>query len=243
MFFYGFIIIRLSVVVWGIKLFSPFLFPLLYLLIFPFSSSPLLSLSCSILSHISMIAGSQGDGLIDPHLHLYPHITILIDHCSFPYLANFMFAVVGAGAFKLCCCLFRDIHIALKISMIYNSTVESLVIFPFSSSHVLSLCGYILSHLSMIVGSNVGRLTYIYLHLYNHTTNPTNHCFFPYLANFMAKIGGFTVSNSASCFIVYILHSKLMWSTIPTWTHWTHKLHSTTTHKCFKFFVAAFYPH
>jgi hypothetical protein len=96
---------------------------------------------------------------------------------------------------------FCDIHIALN-------TADSLVLFPFSSSLVLSLCGYILSRLSMIAGSSIGGLTYLYLHLYNHTTNPTDHCCFPYLANFMPMVGGFAVSNSASCCVLHILHSK-----------------------------------
>ena len=134
-------------------------------------------------------------------------------------------------------------HLVLKISMIYNSTVDSLVLFPFSSSHVLWLCGYIISLLSIIVGSSVGGLTYLYLHLYNQMMNPTDHCCFSYLANFKAAVVGLAVSNSASCCIMYILHSKMSWSTIPTRTRRTHKLHSTTTHKCFKVSLAAFHPH
>jgi len=59
--------------------------------------------------------------------------------------------------------------------------------FPFSSSRVLSLSGYILSLLSMIAGSNVVWLAYLYLHLYPRMTNPTDRCFFPYLANFMVQ--------------------------------------------------------
>ena len=146
------------------------------------------------------------------------------------------------GAFKLCCFLFCDIHITLKIYVIYNPNVESLVLFPFSSSLVLSLCGYILSCLSMITGSSVGGLTYLYLHLYNHTMNLTDRCFFPYLANFMPMVGRFAVSNSASCCVLYILHSKLSWSTIPTRAHRTNNLHSTTAHKCFKVSLTALHP-
>jgi hypothetical protein len=147
------------------------------------------------------------------------------------------------GAFELCWFLFHDIHLALKISMIYNSTVHS-TLFPFSSSRVLSLSGYILSHLSMIAGSSIGRLTYLHLHLYPHMTNPTDHCSFPYLANFMAAVVGLALSNSvASCSVIYILHSKLSSSTIPPQTPRTRKLHSTTVHKCFKVSVAAFHPH
>jgi hypothetical protein len=41
-----------------------------------------------ILSHISMIAGSCGGRLKDPHLHLDPHITSPTERHSFPYLAN-----------------------------------------------------------------------------------------------------------------------------------------------------------
>ena len=107
------------------KVLSPFLFPLLYLPIFPFSSSPLLSLYGSILSHISMIASSWVSRLTDPHLHLYPHITSLTDFRSFPYLANFMATVSGVGAIELSCLVLRDIHLAPKNSMIYNSTLNS----------------------------------------------------------------------------------------------------------------------
>jgi hypothetical protein len=128
--------------------------------------------------------------------------------------------------------------------VIYNSTADSLILFPFSSFRVLWLSGYILSHLSMVVGSSIDRLTYIYLHLYNHTTNPTDCCCFPYLANFMAAVSGLAISNSSSsCFVMYILHSKLPRSTIPPRTPRTHKLHSTTIHKCFKVFVVVFHPH
>jgi hypothetical protein len=97
----------------------------IYLPLFPFSSSPLLSLSGSILSRLSMIAGSSVGGLTDPHLHLYPHITSLTDRRSFPYLANFMVAVSGVGVIELSCRLFCDIHLAPKNSMIYNSTLDS----------------------------------------------------------------------------------------------------------------------
>jgi hypothetical protein len=70
--------------------------------------------------------------------------------------------------------------------VIDNSTADSLALFPFSSSHVLSLYGYILSRLSMIVGYNIGGMTYLHLHLYPHVTNPIDHCSFPYISNFMA---------------------------------------------------------
>jgi hypothetical protein len=162
------------------------------------------------------MVGSSVGGMTYLHLHLYSHMTNPIDHCSFPYLANFMATLAEVGTFKLCFFLFRDIHIALKISMIYNSTADSLVLFPFSSSHVLSLCGYILSLFSMIMGSSVGGLTFIHLHLYPHMTNPTDRCSFPYLANFMAMVATLTLSNSASsCFVLYIVHSKLSSSRIP----------------------------
>jgi hypothetical protein len=147
------------------------------------------------------------------------------------------------GAFELCSFLFCDIHLALKISVIYNSTVHS-TLFPFSSSRVLSPSGYVLSRLSMIAGSSVGGLTYLHFHLYPHMTNPTDRCSFPYLANFMAALVGLALSNSAaSCSVIYILHSKLLSSTIPPQTPRTRKLHSTMVHKCFEVSVAAFYPH
>jgi hypothetical protein len=92
---------------------------------FPFSRSPLLSLSSYILSHLSMIAGSWVGGLIDIHLHLYPHITSLIDHRSFPYSANFMATVSRGGAIELSCLLFHDIHLAPRTFLIYNSTPDS----------------------------------------------------------------------------------------------------------------------
>jgi hypothetical protein len=100
-------------------------FPYSILTIFPFSSSPLLSLSGSILSRISMIVGSQVGGLTDPHLHLYPHITSPTDRRSFPYLANFMAAGSRVGAIELSCPVFCDIHLAPKTSVIYNSTPDS----------------------------------------------------------------------------------------------------------------------
>jgi hypothetical protein len=39
-----------------------------------------------------------------------------------------------------------------------------------------------------ICNSNVGELAYLYFHLYNQTTNPTDHCCFRYLANFMSTV-------------------------------------------------------
>jgi hypothetical protein len=78
-----------------------------------------------------------------------------------------------------------------------------------SSSRVLSLSSYILSRLSMIAGSNVGVLTYLYLHLYPHMTNPTDRCSFSYLVNFMPAVVGLALSNYvASCSVRYIFHSK-----------------------------------
>jgi hypothetical protein len=149
----------------------------------------------------------------------------------------------GVDAFELCWFLFRYIHFALEISILYNSTVYS-TLFPFSSSLVLSPSSYILSHLSMIVGSIIGGLTYIHFHLYPHTTNPTNRCSFPYLANFMVTLAGLALSNFAtSCSVIYILNSKLPSSTIPLRTPRTCNLHSTMVPKCFKVSVATFHPH
>jgi hypothetical protein len=71
-----------------------------------------------------------------------------------------------------------------------------LALFPFSSSRPLLLSGYILSYLSMIAGSRVGGLTYLHLHLYPHMTNPTDHCYFPYLTNFMTAVAGLAHTNS-----------------------------------------------
>jgi len=87
-----------------------------------------------------------------------------------------------------------------------------LALFPFSPSRLLSLYGYILSRLSMIAGSRVGGLTYLHLHLYPHVKNPTDHCSFPYSANFMVAVVGLALLNSApSCCVIYILQSKLLW--------------------------------
>jgi hypothetical protein len=183
-----------------------------YLALFPFSSSRVLSLSSYILSRLSMIVGSSVGGLTYLHLHLYPHMTNPTDRLFLSILSQFYGRGCRVGAFELCCFLFHDIHLALKTSVIYNSTTDSLALFPFSSSRVLSLSGYILSRLSMIAGSSVGGLTYLHLHLYPHMTNPTDHCSFPYLANFMAiVVVGLALSNSvASCSVIYILHSKLL---------------------------------
>jgi hypothetical protein len=125
-------------------------------------------------------------------------------------LSQFYARGCRVGAFELCCFLFHDIHLALKIFVIYNSTADSLVLFPFSSSRLLSLSGYLLSGLSMIAASSVGGLTYLHLRLYPHMMNPTHHCSFPYLANFMVAVVGLALSNSvASCSVIYIVHSKL----------------------------------
>jgi hypothetical protein len=87
------------------------------------------------------------------------------------------------------------------------SSARYLALFPLSSSHVLSLSRYILSRLSIIVGSNVGGLTYLHLHLYPHMMNPIDRCSFPYLANFMPAVVGLALSNSvASCFVICGIH-------------------------------------
>jgi hypothetical protein len=91
---------------------SPFLFPLLnllyyvFLVLFPFCSSPLLCVSGSILGHVSVLAGSRGGELTNRHLHLYLHITSLTDRRSFAYLANFMNAGSRIGAIELWCPVF-----------------------------------------------------------------------------------------------------------------------------------------
>jgi len=109
--------------------------------------------------------------------------------------------------------------------------VRYLAIFPLSSSRVLSLSRYILSRLSLIMGSSVGGLTYLHIHLYLHMTNPTNRCSFPYLGQFYGHscpvhafelccflfcdlrypslCSLFTVSNTyVPCSDIYILHPK-----------------------------------
>jgi hypothetical protein len=93
---------------------SPFLFPPLYLPIFPLSSSPLLSLSGSILSRISMITASRVGGLADAHLHLYLHIMSPTDHRPFQYLANYLTTGSRVSAIEHLCPLFRHIHLAPK---------------------------------------------------------------------------------------------------------------------------------
>jgi hypothetical protein len=121
-------------------------------------------------------------------LYLYLHTMSPNDPDTFQYLANYM--IIGS---QHLCPLFCHIQ----------------HLFPLSSSHVLSLSSYILSHLSIIVGSSIDGMTYIHLHLYPHMTNPTDHFSFPYLANFMSTVDGLALSNSvASCSVIYILHSK-----------------------------------
>ena len=93
------------------------------------------------------------------------------------------------------------------------------MLFPLSSSHILSLSSYILSRLSMIVGSNIGVLTYLHLHLYPHMPNWTAHSSFSYLVKFMPVVAELVQLNYASsCSVIYILHSKFSWSTIPPCT-------------------------
>jgi hypothetical protein len=75
--------------------------------VFPFSSSPLLCVFGSILSRVSVLTGSQGGKLKNPHLHLYLHITSLTDCRLFAYLANFMNAGSRIGAIELWCPVFR----------------------------------------------------------------------------------------------------------------------------------------
>jgi hypothetical protein len=100
------------------------------------SSSRVLSLSSYILSRLSMIASSNVGVLTYIDLHLYPHMTNPTDRCSFSYLVNFMPAVVGL-ALSNYVALFHEIHFALKISVIYNSTADSFILFSFFSSRVL----------------------------------------------------------------------------------------------------------
>ena len=72
-----------------------------------------------------MIAGSRVGRLTDLHLHLYPHITSLTDHHSFPYLANFMVVGSRVGIIELSFPVFCDITLAPKNSVNYNSTPGS----------------------------------------------------------------------------------------------------------------------
>jgi hypothetical protein len=99
---------------------SPFLFPPLYLLIFPLSSSPVLSLSGSILSRIFMIMASRVGGLEDAHLHIYLHTMTPTDHQSFQYLVNYLTTASRDSAIKLLFPLFGHIHLAPKNSVICN---------------------------------------------------------------------------------------------------------------------------
>jgi hypothetical protein len=55
----------------------------------------------SILSCVSMLAGSQGGKLTNPHLHIYLHIMSPTNLHSFAYLANFMNAGSQIGTIKL----------------------------------------------------------------------------------------------------------------------------------------------
>jgi hypothetical protein len=67
-----------------------------------------------------------------------------------PILGN-CFGLPLSNSAGSCSC---NIHLALEISALYNSTAHS-TLFPFSSSRVLSPSGYILCRLSMIVGSSI----------------------------------------------------------------------------------------
>jgi hypothetical protein len=104
---------------------SPFFSPLLYLPIFLLSSSPLLSLSGSILSRIFMITTSRVGGLEDAHLHLYRHIMSLTNHRPFQYLANYLTARSQVSPIELLCPVFRHIHLSPETYVIYNSALDS----------------------------------------------------------------------------------------------------------------------
>jgi hypothetical protein len=93
---------------------SPFVFHSLYLTIFPLSSSHLLFLCGSILSHISMITTSRVGEFVDSHLHLYLPIMSPIDHGPFQYLANYLTTGSRASTIKHLCPLFHHIHLAPK---------------------------------------------------------------------------------------------------------------------------------
>jgi hypothetical protein len=58
-----------------------------------------------------------------------------------------------------------------------------------SSADTFSACfGSSFWRVHEICSSSVGGLAYLYFHLYNQTTNPTDRCCFRYLANFMSTV-------------------------------------------------------
>jgi hypothetical protein len=124
---------------------SPFLFPPLYLPFFPLSSSPLLSISSSILSCIFMITASWVGGLEDAHLHLYHHIMSPTNRHPFQYLANYLTIGSQVSAIKLLCPVFRHIHIAPKTFVIYISAPDS----SNSSSFTIPWFTKVSNHLSL----------------------------------------------------------------------------------------------
>jgi hypothetical protein len=128
-----------------------------YLALFPLSFSRVLSLSSYMPSFLSIIATSPS---ISSHDESNRPLFLSI-------LSQFYACSCRVGAFELCCFLFYDIHLSLKKFVIYNSTTDS-VIFPFSSSRLLSVSGYLLSGLSMIVASSISGLTYMLELLHTH---------------------------------------------------------------------------
>jgi hypothetical protein len=69
----------------------------------------------------------------------------------------------------------------------------------FSSSRLLSLFGYILSRLYMIVGSRVGELIDLHIHLYPHITSMNDRCSFP------SEVGAIELC----CYFFYDIHLAL----------------------------------
>jgi hypothetical protein len=122
-------------------------------------------------------------GLTYLYLHLYNHMTNPTDHCCFPYLANFMSTIVGL------------VPISSPSISSHGELDRPLFLFILNEFYAR---GCRVGAIELCCNPSIGGLTYLYLHLYNHTTNLTHRCCFPYLANFMSTIVGLAPISSPS---------------------------------------------
>ena len=106
-----------------IQFLTPFIFPLLYLVILPYFSSPLLSIYDSILSPMSMLTGSQTTErqISCPSISLHHES----NRTSFAFIVpDFYGHGVLCGHHPALMPHVRSIHLAPETSVIYNSTLE-----------------------------------------------------------------------------------------------------------------------
>jgi hypothetical protein len=91
-----------------------------------------------------MIAGSRVGGLTYFHLHLYPHMTNPTNRCSFPYLANFMAAVVGLALsnFAAFCSMIYILHSKLCDLQFHRDSSKSQASLYQGSQMFQSICRY-----------------------------------------------------------------------------------------------------